>query len=279
MGCEFSGHHLNNQHNSKGNLGSTRPKSPRGNSTSSYCNSSSSVSKIVGGSISSVASHSSTERRGSLLLSSRRSLTRQRTTEQVEHAAVVKRQPLNEYFSEFEKDVLISTWEALLLYTHEHGAFIFRLAAEMCPELKAAYNVEFNDDDELVVSSCALQYSQTYITLIDEAIRSLEDPQEGFYDSVLIAGASHATIPQMKPEFFKVLKRATLTTWEGLLGEEFTEDVANSWQTLLDYVVAVMVEGNRVYLEEERRCNLVATPEVDEVEDRLSLRADVQLGD
>ncbi|VDL48430.1 unnamed protein product [Hymenolepis diminuta] len=100
------------------------------------------MSKIVGESISSVTSHSSTERRGSLLLSSRRSLTRQRTTEQVEHAAVVKCQPLNEYFSEFEKDVLISTWEALLLYTNEHGAFIFRLAAEMCPELKTAYNVE-----------------------------------------------------------------------------------------------------------------------------------------
>lgn len=70
-----------------------------------------------------------------------------------------------------------------------------------------------------------------------------------------------------------------MTTWEGLLGEEFTGDVANSWQTLLDYVVAVMVEGNRVYVEEERRCNLVTTPEVDEVEDRLSLRTDVQLGD
>ncbi|VDL57830.1 unnamed protein product [Hymenolepis diminuta] len=68
-----------------------------------------------------------------------------------------------------------------------------------------------------------------------------------------------------------------MTTWEGLLGEEFTGDVANSWQTLLDYVVAVMVEGNRVYVEEERRCNLVTTPEVDEVEDRLSLRTDVQL--
>ena len=56
---------------------------------------------------------------------------------------------------------------------------------------------------------------------------------------------------------FKVLKRATLTTWEGLLGEEFTGDVKHSWQTLLDYVVAVMVEGSRVFEEEERRCTLI----------------------
>lgn len=77
----------------------------------------------------------------------------------------------------------------------------------------------------------------------------------------------------------QVLKRATLTTWEGLLGEEFTGDVANSWQNLLDYVVAVMVEGNRVYVEEERRCTLVTTPEVDEVEERLNVRADVKLHD
>lgn len=72
----------------------------------------------------------------------------------------------------------------------------------MCKD--SHFYCRFNDDDELVFSSCALQYSQAYITLIDEAIRSLEDPQEGFYDSILIAGASHATLPHMKPEFFKV---------------------------------------------------------------------------
>lgn len=138
MGCEFSGHHLNNDNN----VGPTRSKMPQRDSTTSV-GISPSISKLAGGNVSSVASHCFREHRGSLLLSSRRSLTRQRTTEQVEHAAVVKRQPLNEYFSEFEKDVLISTWKALLLYTNEHGAFIFRLAAEMCPELKVAYNVEY----------------------------------------------------------------------------------------------------------------------------------------
>ncbi|KAM7538802.1 hypothetical protein Aperf_G00000052329 [Anoplocephala perfoliata] len=272
MGCEFSGHHFNHVDS----ISSTRPKTPHRDSTSSF-SISSSISKIAGGSVTSVASHCSRERQGSLLLSSRRSLTRQRTIEQVEHAAVVKRQPLNEYFSEFEKDVLISTWKALLLYTNDHGAFIFRLAAEMCPELKTAYNVEFKGDDDLTFGSCALQYSQAYITLIEEAVRSLECPQEGFYDSILAAGASHAAIPHMKLEFFKVLKRATLTIWEGLLGEEFTGDVKQAWQALLDYVVAVMEEGNRVFVEEEKRYTLLTTPEVDEIEDHVSRRTDAQL--
>lgn len=133
MGCEFSGHHLNTS------LGSSQPRASQATASSSTSYTSSTKGPS---SASSVASRGSFERRGSLLLSSRRALTRQRTTEQVEHAAVVKRQPLNEYFTEFEKDVLISTWEALLLYTNEHGAFIFRLAAEMCPALKTAYNVE-----------------------------------------------------------------------------------------------------------------------------------------
>ncbi|KAL5964188.1 Neuroglobin [Taenia solium] len=285
MGCEFSGHHLNTS------LGLTQPRTSQATASSSTSNTSSTKGP---GSSSSVASRGSFERRGSFLLSSRRALTRQRTTEQVEHAAVVKRQPLNEYFTEFEKDVLISTWEALLLYTNEHGEFIFRLAAEMCPALKTAYNFEFNRNDEMVFSSCALQYSQAYIALIDEAIRSLEDPQEGFYDSILIAGASHAAIPHMKPDYFKaelddssittktVLKRATLTTWEGLLGEEFTEDVKQAWQTLLDYVVAVMLEGGRVFEEEERRCSLVATGENDdkvEEQPHINRRADVKLSE
>ncbi|VDD83292.1 unnamed protein product [Mesocestoides corti] len=247
MGCEFSGHHMSSY------SGSSRPYTPQGTPSSSTCDSSS--AKLAGG----ATLQGTVERRGSLLLPSRRTLTRQRTIEQVVHAAVVKRQPLHEYFSEFEKDVLISTWKALLLYTNEHGALIFRLAAEMCPELKAAYNVEFDRDDEIVFSSYALQYSRAYVSLIDDAILSLEDPQEGFYDSVLIAGASQAAIPHMKPDYFKVFKRATLTTWEGLLGEEFTGDVKSAWQTLLDYVVAVMAEGSRVFVEEERRSTLNAS--------------------
>ncbi|VDM30970.1 unnamed protein product [Hydatigera taeniaeformis] len=341
MGCEFSGHHLNTT------LGLSQPRTSQATSCSSTSNASSTRGP---GSASSMTSRGSFERRGSLLLSSRRALTRQRTTEQVEHAAVVKRQPLNEYFTEFEKDVLISTWEALLLYTNEHGAFIFQLAAEMCPELKTAYNVDtrgdvrkpsdvafedlflqivtfrikssksaslpmlvstahilelggrqrvcgwnavmfpvhlffsrrFNGDDKMVFNSCTLQYSQAYIALIDEAIRSLENPQEGFYDSILIAGASHAAIPHMKPDYFKVLKRATLTTWEGLLGEEFTEDVKQAWQTLLDYVVAVMLEGGRVFEEEERRFSLVGTGENDdkvEEQTHIGRRADVKLSE
>lgn len=56
----------------------------------------------------------------------------------------------------------------------------------------------------MAFSSCALKYSQAYVTLIDEAVRSLECPQEGFYDSILVAGARHAAVPHMKPEFFKV---------------------------------------------------------------------------
>lgn len=81
----------------------------------------------------------------------------------------------------------------------------------------------------------------------------------------------------------KVLKRATLTTWEGLLGEEFTGDVKQAWQTLLDYVVAVMVEGSRVFEEEERRCTLIAggdgNAKVNKCESNLSHRADVKLNE
>ena len=62
----------------------------------------------------------------------------------------------------------------------------------------------FDHEEKPVFNSCALQYSQAYISLIDEAIQSLEAPQEGFYDSILIAGASHAAIPHMKSDYLKV---------------------------------------------------------------------------
>ena len=87
----------------------------------------------------------------------------------------MKRQPLNEYFTEFEKDVLISTWEALMLYTNEHGTLIFQLAAEMCPELKTAYNVEyvysFCVSKRLVLVRLELMQQQKYHNLLSKRLK------------------------------------------------------------------------------------------------------------
>lgn len=66
------------------------------------------------------------------------------------------------------------------------------------------------------------------------------------------------------------------------MGEEFTEDVKQAWQSLLDYVVAVMLEGGRVFKEEERRYSLVATGENDDkVEEKAHMdrRANVRLSE
>ncbi len=71
----------------------------------------------------------------------------------------------------------------------------------------------------MVLSPYAQKHSRLYMTLIDNAVRSLEDPQEGFYDSILIAGARNAAIPQMKQGYFKVsLDQSVFKSWPHFTG-------------------------------------------------------------
>ncbi|VEL42763.1 unnamed protein product [Protopolystoma xenopodis] len=52
------------------------------------------------------------------------------------------------------------------------------------------------------------------------------------------------------------MKRATLETWESLLGEEYTEDVRRVWDLLLDCITTAMCEGCTIFEEEDKRLSL-----------------------
>ncbi|VDL97527.1 unnamed protein product [Schistocephalus solidus] len=132
-----------------------------------------------------------------------------------------------------------------------------------------------NTEKENCESEAAKRHREAYMKMINGAIECLEYPREDFYDDLLVAGAHYATIPGMKTEYFKVnnicrsmtlevIKRATLVTWNSLLGEEFTEDVKQSWQSLLDYIITVISEGCRIYEREEERALLDASPNLRE---------------
>lgn len=71
----------------------------------------------------------------------RSSCTRRRTVEDLE-AIVANKSCLQDFFSEFEKDVLLSTWAVLGQESFRHGLLIFTLASEMFPGLKEIFDVE-----------------------------------------------------------------------------------------------------------------------------------------
>ncbi|KAL7057979.1 hypothetical protein AAHC03_017000 [Spirometra sp. Aus1] len=193
-----------------------------------------------------------------------RVFSRRRTVDDL-NRIVLQKIPLSDYFSEFEKDVLLSTWAVLSEEADRHTTAVFNLACQMFPGLRMLFDIPCpTEEKESCESEAARRHRAAYMNMINDAIDCLEYPREDFYDDLLVAGAHYATIPGMKTEYFKVIKRATLVTWNSLLGEEFTEDVKESWQSLLDYIITVISEGCRIYEREEERALLDATPDLNE---------------
>ncbi|VDK69935.1 unnamed protein product [Dibothriocephalus latus] len=193
-----------------------------------------------------------------------RVFSRRRTIDDL-NRIVLQKIPISDYFSEFEKDVLLSTWAVLSEEADRHATAVFNLACQMFPGLRNIFGISCeNDDQDCCESEVGKRHRDAYMNMINDAIECLEYPREDFYDDLLVAGAHYATIPGMKTEYFKVIKRATLVTWNALLGEEFTEDVKQSWQSLLDYIITVISEGCRIYEQEEERALLDASPQLSE---------------
>lgn len=97
----------------------------------------------------------------------------------------------------------------------------------------------------------AKQHVLAFMQVLEDAIEALNGSWDEYYERLILLGARHAAIPDMKLEYFKVFKQAVLTTWDSLMYEEFTEDVRQAWAHLLDCVIHTMCEGCLVFEEEE----------------------------
>uniref|UniRef100_A0A0V0J9N2 Globin family profile domain-containing protein n=1 Tax=Schistocephalus solidus TaxID=70667 RepID=A0A0V0J9N2_SCHSO len=133
-----------------------------------------------------------------------RVFSRRRTVDDL-NKIVLQKVPLSDYFSEFEKDVLLSTWAVLNEEANKHSAAVFTLAGQMFPGLRNLFDIPCaNTEKENCESEAAKRHREAYMKMINGAIECLEYPREDFYDDLLVAGAHYATIPGMKTEYFKV---------------------------------------------------------------------------
>lgn len=157
-------------------------------------------------------------------------------------------------FTEFEQDVLLSTWPLIDANRLENGWLVFQNAFSIFPELPKffSFNQPQLDSDECM--GRGNRHILAFMDVLAGAIGSLiGGEREHFYERMVLLGARHAAIPGMKTEYFKVFKQAILMTWESLMYEEFTDDVRRAWAHLIDYVIDLLNEGCLVFEEEEEK--------------------------
>lgn len=98
------------------------------------------------------------------------------------------------------------------------------------------------------------RHGYNYMHALADVVDNIDDLGGQISDRLMVLGARHAAIPNFQLDYFKVFVRATLNTWEGVLGEEYTEEVRYVWTILLDFVVKLMIEGCLIY-DEEGTCS------------------------
>ncbi|CAL8093778.1 unnamed protein product [Calicophoron daubneyi] len=161
-------------------------------------------------------------------------------------------------FTEFEQDVLLSTWPLIASDMLGNGCLVFQNAFNIFPHLTKFFQYSLFSPSVIVEHEQPKRLVLSFMDVIAKAIDSLTTNRELFYQEMMLLGAKHAAIPGMKLEYFKVFKQSILMTWEGLMYEEFTEDVRKAWAHLIDYIIGILTEGCLVFEEEEDKM-LMAT--------------------
>ncbi|CAH8434433.1 unnamed protein product [Dicrocoelium dendriticum] len=156
-----------------------------------------------------------------------------------------------EQFTEFEQDVLLSTWPLIAADKLTHGSMVIENAHRLFPGLDKFLPVSIFGRANVGQHPRAKQHILTFMQVLEDAIEALNGNWDECYERLILLGARHATIPGMKLEYFKVFKQAILTTWDSLMYEEFTDDVRRAWAHLLDCIIHTMCEGCLVFEEEE----------------------------
>ena len=67
----------------------------------------------------------------------------------------------------------------------------------------------------------------------------------------MMLGAKHATIPGFDLMYLSTFTKCMHSTWENILGEEYTDDVRDAWATVFEYISSKIRDGYLIYMEDK----------------------------
>ena len=87
--------------------------------------------------------------------------------------------------------------------------------------------------------------------LVDFIVENLDVQKDQVEKVLLMLGAKHATFGGFKEEYFQVYTKCMLEVWESVIGEEFIQEVKESWLVVFSYITRYMSEGYFLYMHEQ----------------------------
>ena len=84
--------------------------------------------------------------------------------------------------------------------------------------------------------------------LVDVIVDNLDVQKDEVEKVLLMLGAKHATFEGFREEYFQVYTKCMLEVWESVIGEEFIQEVKDSWMVVFSYLTRFMSQGYFLYM-------------------------------
>ena len=106
-------------------------------------------------------------------------------------------------------------------------------------------------EEELPGNAMFQSHVTKFMQIVDIIVENLEVEKDEVEKILLMLGAKHATYSGFKDEYFHVYTKCMLEVWESVIGEEFIQEVKDSWLAVFSYITRYMREGYALYVQEQ----------------------------
>ncbi|XP_064627737.1 uncharacterized protein LOC135487643 [Lineus longissimus] len=146
--------------------------------------------------------------------------------------------------TDFQLDIVSCTWPLLSRDLMRSGSKILIYVFEAAPHMKQLFSFRDVRNERLSENEIFQRHAMNFISIIEEVVDNLESLESGpIGQKLMILGAKHAMIPGFDNAYFAIFKKSVLYTWEMILSEEFTQEVNDVWEWVMDFIIDKMGEG------------------------------------
>lgn len=144
----------------------------------------------------------------------------------------------------------ITIWSKLRTvkkYKEQGGIILFQNLFEMCPQVKVLFGFPIDVDprsNELLKSKRFALHASFLMEMMEKTVQMLGDDNETLTKNLTELGQKHVSFG-VTPQYFPYMTDALLVMLKELLGDQFTPDDKEAFETVMAVLIADMVQGQR----------------------------------
>lgn len=155
------------------------------------------------------------------------------------------------YLSSRQKYIVRKTWRYFSNDMTSHGTQVFLRIFTLNPKMKELFRLSDLNDADIIRDQNFRSHGSRFMQSVGAVVDHLED-LESLKPLLHDLGERHTRFHGFTPIYFHSFSEAMCHVWQQELGERYTEEVAQAWQTVFAFIMDTLKEG---YMLETQKLN------------------------